>query len=162
MSWLFRLRATSPPADRMLHEGDVIQAGKTMLRVLHTPGHSKGSISLLGDDAVFTGDTLFAGSIGRYDLLGESYKEIIHSIKRLTTLPEHVKVYLGHDPTSTIGKEKNSNNTPKYITLIVSRAYLNMRHQLNKNFFNNIYYYGNLLSQKIPDELHIISVYGPQ
>lgn len=106
---LFGLHMMSPPADKMLHEGDVIQFGKTTLRVLHTPGHSKGSISLLGDDAVFTGDTLFAGSIGRYDLPGASYKEIIRSIKRLATLPEHVKVYPGHGPTSTIGKEKKSN-----------------------------------------------------
>jgi len=109
VSGLFGLRATSPPADKMLHEGDVIQFGKITLRVLHTPGHSKGSISLLGDDAVFTGDTLFAGSIGRYDLPGASYKEIIRSVKRLATLPEHVKVYSGHGPTSTIGTEKKSN-----------------------------------------------------
>ncbi len=106
---LFGLHMMSPPADKMLHEGDVIQFGKTTLKVLHTPGHSKGSISLLGDDVVFTGDTLFAGSIGRYDLPGASYKEITRSIKRLATLPEHVKVYPGHGPTSTIGKEKKSN-----------------------------------------------------
>jgi glyoxylase-like metal-dependent hydrolase (beta-lactamase superfamily II) len=101
---LFGLHMMSPPADKTLHEGDLIQAGKTTLRVLHTPGHSKGSISLLGDNAIFTGDTLFAGSIGRYDLPGASYKEIMHSIK-----PEHVKVYPGHGPTTTISKEKNSN-----------------------------------------------------
>ena len=104
-----RLHTIPPPADKTLQEGDTIQTGKTTLKVLHTPGHSKGSISLLGSDVVFTGDTLFAGSIGRYDLPGGSYKEIIRSIKRLATLPEHVKVYPGHGPTSTIGKEKNSN-----------------------------------------------------
>jgi hydroxyacylglutathione hydrolase len=105
----FRLNTISPPADKMLHEGSIIQTGKTTLKVLHTPGHSKGSISLLGNDVVFTGDTLFAGSIGRYDLPGGSYKEIIRSIKRLATLPEHMKVYPGHGPTSTIGKEKDNN-----------------------------------------------------
>jgi len=105
----FGLQMMSPPADKTIHEGDLIQAGKTTLRVLHTPGHSKGSISLLGNNIIFTGDTLFAGSIGRYDLPGASYKEIIHSIKRLATLPEHVKAYPGHGPTTTIGKEKNSN-----------------------------------------------------
>lgn len=104
-----RLHAMSPPVDKTLHEGNLIQTGKITLKVLHTPGHSKGSISLLGDDVVFTGDTLFAGSIGRYDLPGGSYKEIIRSIKRLATLPEHLKVYPGHGPTSTIGKEKNNN-----------------------------------------------------
>jgi len=106
---LFGLHMMSPPADKTLHEGALIQAGKTTLRVLHTPGHSKGSISLLGDNAIFTGDTLFAGSIGRYDLPGASYKEIIRSIKRLATLPEKIKVYPGHGPTTTIAKEKNSN-----------------------------------------------------
>ena len=105
----FGLQMMSPPADKTIHEGDLIQTGKTALKVLHTPGHSKGSISLLGNNIIFTGDTLFAGSIGRYDLPGASYKEIMHSIKRLATLPEHVKVYPGHGPTTTIGKEKNSN-----------------------------------------------------
>ena len=106
---LLGFQATSPPADKTLCEGDNIKIGKITLRVLHTPGHSKGSISILSDDVVFTGDTLFAGSIGRYDLPGASYKEIMSSIKRLATLPEHLKVYPGHGPTSTIGREKSSN-----------------------------------------------------
>ena len=106
---LFGLRVTSPPADRTLREGDIIQVGKVKLEVLHTPGHSKGSISLLGENVVFTGDTLFAGSIGRYDFPDASFKEIMSSIKRLAMLPDHVKVYPGHGPTSTIGEEKRSN-----------------------------------------------------
>jgi hydroxyacylglutathione hydrolase len=109
LSGLFGLRVTSPPADRTLKEGDIIQAGKVKLTVLHTPGHSKGSISLLGDDVVFTGDTLFAGSIGRYDFPDASFREIMRSLKRLAILPDHVKVYPGHGPTSTIGREKRSN-----------------------------------------------------
>jgi hydroxyacylglutathione hydrolase len=109
LSLLFGLRVTSPPADQTLKEGDIIQAGKVQLKVLHTPGHSKGSISLLGDNVVFTGDTLFAGSIGRYDFPDASYKEIMNSLKRLATLPDHLKVYPGHGPTSTIGHEKRSN-----------------------------------------------------
>ena len=109
LSLLFGLRVTSPPADQTLKEGDIIQAGKVQLKVLHTPGHSKGSITLLGDNVVFTGDTLFAGSIGRYDFPDASYKEIMNSLKRLATLPDHLKVYPGHGPTSTIGHEKRSN-----------------------------------------------------
>jgi len=109
LSLLFGLRVTSPPADQTLKEGDIIQAGKVQLKVLHTPGHSKGSITLLGDNVVFTGDTLFAGSIGRYDFPDASYKEIMNSLKRLATLPDHLKVYPGHGPTSTIGQEKRSN-----------------------------------------------------
>jgi len=110
LSMLFGLRTASlPPADRMLHDGDVVQVGDVALRVLHTPGHSRGGISLLGAEAVFTGDTLFAGSIGRTDLSGSSYEEIILSIKKLATLPDHIKVYPGHGPTSTIGEERRHN-----------------------------------------------------
>ncbi|MBC7293444.1 MAG: MBL fold metallo-hydrolase, partial [Thermoleophilia bacterium] len=67
------------PPDRTLREGDVISAGGVSLRVLHTPGHTKGGISLVGHGAVFTGDTLFAGSIGRTDLPGGSYSALIAS-----------------------------------------------------------------------------------
>jgi len=110
LSMMFGLRAMSPPsADRMLHDGDVVQVGKVALKILHTPGHSRGSISLLGADAVFTGDTLFAGSIGRTDLPSSSYEEIMLSLKKLATLPDHITVYPGHGPTSTIGEEKRHN-----------------------------------------------------
>jgi hydroxyacylglutathione hydrolase len=110
LTMLSGLRTVSlPPADRMLHNGDAIEVGEVMLRVLHTPGHSRGSISLLGADAVFTGDTLWAGTIGRYDLPGGSLEEIKKSLKKLMILPDHMKVYPGHGPTSTIGEEKKSN-----------------------------------------------------
>lgn len=107
---MFGLNAFSPPADRTLRDGDAIRVGDIALVVLHTPGHSQGSICLLGDDMVFTGDTLFAGSIGRTDLPGASYKEIMRSLKsKLITLADSVKVYPGHGPTSTIGEEKRCN-----------------------------------------------------
>jgi glyoxylase-like metal-dependent hydrolase (beta-lactamase superfamily II) len=95
-----------PFADKTLHDGDSVQVGGIVLRVLHTPGHSQGSISLVGKDVVFTGDTLFAGSIGRYDLPGGSLKEIKQSLKKLLILPDYMKVYPGHGPTSTIGEER--------------------------------------------------------
>jgi len=110
LTMLFGLRTASlPPADRILHNGDAIKVGEVMLRVLHTPGHTRGSISILGNDVVFTGDTLFAGSIGRTDLPDSSPKEIMSSLKKLTILPDHIKVYAGHGPASTIGEEKKSN-----------------------------------------------------
>jgi len=110
LSKVFGLNITTPPADNTLRDGDVIQVGRLKFKVLHTPGHSKGGISLLSDDVVFTGDTLFAGSIGRTDFPGASFEEIIHSIKtKLTTLPDHVKVYSGHGPATTIGEEKRHN-----------------------------------------------------
>ena len=100
----------SPPADRLLAEGDTIKVGQTNLKVIHTPGHSRGSISLLGEDVVFSGDTLFAGSIGRTDFPGSSFEMIMHSIgSKLMRLPDRVKVYPGHGPSSTIGEEKRNN-----------------------------------------------------
>jgi len=109
LSLLFGHHATSPPADHTLNEGDLLKIGEVKLKVLHTPGHSKGSIALLGAQEVFTGDTLFAGSIGRYDFPDASFKEIRNSLKRLMLLPDPTKVYPGHGPATTIGEEKQSN-----------------------------------------------------
>jgi len=101
---------SNPPADRKLRDGEVIEVGDVKLRVVHTPGHSKGSIVLLGSDEVFSGDTLFAGSIGRYDLPGGSLDELVNSLKsKLLTLPDRFRVYPGHGPVSTIGEERRSN-----------------------------------------------------
>jgi glyoxylase-like metal-dependent hydrolase (beta-lactamase superfamily II) len=102
----------SPVADQLLKEGDVIEAGNIRLTVIHTPGHTKGSISLYShnDNVVFTGDTLFAQSIGRTDLPGGSYPDIMRSLKtKLAKLPDQTVVYPGHGETTTIRKEKNSN-----------------------------------------------------
>jgi hydroxyacylglutathione hydrolase len=100
----------NPSADKTIREGDIIELGEVKLRVLHTPGHSKGSIALLGADAVFSGDTLFAGGIGRYDLPGGSFEEIMSSIRnKLLILPDNLKVYPGHGPVTTIGEERRSN-----------------------------------------------------
>jgi len=97
-------------ADRKLRDGDVIHVGTLKLVVLHTPGHTKGGISLLGDKVVFTGDTLFPGAIGRSDFPGGSYEELIRSIRtKLLSLPDSFKVYPGHYPPTTIGKEKKHN-----------------------------------------------------
>ena len=100
----------NPSADKTIREGDLVELGEVKLRVLHTPGHSKGSIALLGADAVFSGDTLFAGGIGRYDLPGGSLEEIMNSIRnKLLILPDHLKVYPGHGAVTTIGEERRNN-----------------------------------------------------
>jgi hydroxyacylglutathione hydrolase len=97
-------------ADRKLRDGDAIQVGTLKLVVLHTPGHTKDGISLLGDNVVFTGDTLFAGSVGRTDFAGGSYEELMRSIiTKLSSLPDSFKVYPGHGPPTTIGDEKRHN-----------------------------------------------------
>jgi glyoxylase-like metal-dependent hydrolase (beta-lactamase superfamily II) len=93
-----------------LNEGEPFKAGSIGLEVLHTPGHSPGGVSLRLDDAVFTGDALFAGSIGRSDFRNADGRALLEGIRsRLLTLPDHVTVYSGHGPATTIGEERRSN-----------------------------------------------------
>ena len=104
----------SPPADRTVRDGDDIQVGGLRLRVIHTPGHSPGSMVLLLDGYAFTGDTLFVEAVGRTDLPGGSGEVMFDSIQRkLCTLPDETVVLPGHNygsmPTSTIGHEKQCN-----------------------------------------------------
>lgn len=109
ISELFGFENSSPPADMLLHDGDMVKFGKTTLKVIHTPGHSRGSISLLGEKEVFTGDTLFAGSIGRTDFPESSARDMTLSLRKLANLPTNLVVYPGHGPITTIAKEKRSN-----------------------------------------------------
>ncbi len=98
------------PADRQLNEGDEIKFGTLTFKVLHTPGHTPGGMCLVGEGVVFTGDTLFAGSIGRTDFPGGSFDQIIDSIKtKLLILPGETSVLPGHMGSSTIANEKRLN-----------------------------------------------------
>ncbi len=100
----------SPPADKLLEEGDEISLGTLNLIVIHTPGHTPGGISLVLNSIIFTGDTLFAGGIGRTDLPGGSYQDLIKSIKeKLLILGDDKIIYPGHGPDSTIGEERRTN-----------------------------------------------------
>ena len=100
----------SPPADITISDNDEIKFGNITLKVIHTPGHSKGGICLLTDKVLIAGDTLFAGSIGRTDLPGGDYDTLISSIKtKLLVLDEDTVVYTGHGPATTIGREKQIN-----------------------------------------------------
>lgn len=95
-----------------LHDGDTIEIGEGRLEVLHVPGHSQGSVALYDREGgfVIVGDALFAGSIGRTDLSGGSYPQLIDSIKsKLMSLPDSTVVYPGHGPATTIGIERQSN-----------------------------------------------------
>jgi glyoxylase-like metal-dependent hydrolase (beta-lactamase superfamily II) len=109
----FGLRAeNSPPADRLLADGDTITFGEKSLTVLHTPGHTPGGVTLYckEENVAFAGDTLFYGSIGRTDLPGGNYGTLISSIKaQLFELPDDTVVYTGHGPKTTIGTEKQYN-----------------------------------------------------
>ncbi|MDD5014427.1 MAG: MBL fold metallo-hydrolase [Atribacterota bacterium] len=100
----------SPPADKLLEEGDEISLGTLNLIVIHTPGHTPGGISLVFNNIVFTGDTLFAGGIGRTDLPGGSYQDLQKSIKeKLLVLSDDKIIYPGHGPNSTMGEERRAN-----------------------------------------------------
>lgn len=103
-----------PPADILVSDGSLIQVGSVALQVIHTPGHTPGGMCLYTEGVVFTGDTLFAGSVGRTDFPGGSYAELERSIRtKLYTLPADTVVYPGHNygitPTSTIQRERHFN-----------------------------------------------------
>lgn len=99
----------SPEADILLEDGNSIKFGQVSLKAMHTPGHSRGSTSLVGENEVFTGDTLFAGSIGRTDFPESSSLQMQQSLQKLKALPDRFTVYPGHGPATTIGEEKRSN-----------------------------------------------------
>ena len=101
--------APSSPG-RLLKSGDSIDLGDLHLGVLHTPGHTPGGICLLGNGVLFTGDTLFNCGIGRTDLPGGSYSQLMNSLHtKLMILPDSTIVYPGHGPDTTIGTERQSN-----------------------------------------------------
>ena len=113
---LFRFFAPATPsgmvADRLLDDDEVIEVGDLRVRVLATPGHSPGGISLWveGEDVVFSGDALFREGVGRTDFPGSSSEVLMRSIRqRLYTLPDETAVYPGHGPSTTIGHERANN-----------------------------------------------------
>lgn len=100
----------APKPDRLLKDGDIIEIDDLRFKVLHTPGHTPGGISLLSDGVVFSGDTLFNFGIGRTDLEGGDYGKLMDSIMtKLMVLPDSTIVYPGHGPETTIGAEKKWN-----------------------------------------------------
>ncbi len=100
------------PADFLIEYDEFVNEANIELKVIHTPGHTPGSVSLYSDKdyVLFTGDTLFAGSVGRTDFPGGSFNSLIKSIKEnLLTLPPETKVLPGHGPATTIKMEKDDN-----------------------------------------------------
>ena len=106
--WGYEL-APLPEPDMFVKEGDKIEIGHLSFEVFHSPGHSPGGISLYGEGVVFTGDTLFAGSVGRTDFYGGDINKLKKSFLRLMSLPPDTKVFCGHGPASNISREKASN-----------------------------------------------------
>jgi len=104
----------SPPADKLVQDGDRLVFGNYTLHIIHTPGHSPGSICLYGEGNLFTGDSLFVGAAGRVDVPGGDFTTLIDSLaSKIAVLPEDTVVWPGHDygdtVTSTIGREKKEN-----------------------------------------------------
>ena len=100
----------SQPADIILHEGDIISFGNCNLKVIHTPGHTPGGICLVGEGVVMSGDSLFAGSIGRTDFPTGSMTDLISNLKaKILTLDENLTVFPGHGEATTIAYEKQIN-----------------------------------------------------
>ncbi|MBD3168733.1 MAG: MBL fold metallo-hydrolase [candidate division Zixibacteria bacterium] len=98
------------PAEIVLDEGQYVEFGEKKLKVLHTPGHTPGGISLYGDGVVFTGDTIFLGSVGRTDFPYGDFEQLMQSIRdKIFTLPDETIIYSGHGPDTTVGQEKQYN-----------------------------------------------------
>ena len=99
----------SPPAERLLKDGDILNIGGLKLEVIHTPGHTPGSISLKHEDTIFTGDTLFQAGVGRTDFPYGSEPDLIQSITKRLLVYDNARIYPGHGPESTIAWEKKNN-----------------------------------------------------
>jgi glyoxylase-like metal-dependent hydrolase (beta-lactamase superfamily II) len=100
----------APNPDRLLTDGEKISVGQSVLQVIHSPGHSPGSVCFYTGHLLFAGDTLFSGGVGRTDLPGGSWQDLAHSLKaRVMALPDETVVLPGHGPKTTIGEERESN-----------------------------------------------------
>lgn len=109
VDWLGSGRLAEEETVLPLEEGDKLSAGDLKLTVLHTPGHTPGSMSLFGSALIFTGDLLFRGSVGRTDLPGGSYTTLVESLKRIAGLEGDFAIYPGHGPATTLDEERRTN-----------------------------------------------------
>ncbi|MFH1753282.1 MAG: MBL fold metallo-hydrolase [Candidatus Omnitrophota bacterium] len=110
LSYLVGSGLKLPAADKLLKEGDTLKAGSLSLEVIHTPGHTPGSICLKSDGMIFTGDTLFCAGVGRTDFPYGSEEKLTSSLKsKVLSLDGDMVVYPGHGPSTTIARERNTN-----------------------------------------------------
>ena len=101
---------TIPKIDIFIKDGDIIKFGNTDIKVIHTPGHTQGGVCYLVDNMLFSGDTIFREAVGRCDLEGGNFEQIVESIEsKIFTLPDDILIYPGHGPSSTVGWEKEHN-----------------------------------------------------
>ena len=110
LSLFYEKTTVSPAAEVVLEDGMILHLGNEEIRIIHTPGHTRGGVCLLAGDILFAGDTLFAENVGRTDLPGGSFAELADSIqKKLFILPDEILVLAGHGDSTTIGEEKRDN-----------------------------------------------------
>lgn len=107
--FFFHRELIMQPADKLLKDQDVISFGNTVIHVMHTPGHTQGSVCYLIDNIMFTGDTLFDQDIGRTDLFGGSMDALQTSLKAIAALPDNYTIYPGHGSVTTLQKQQNYN-----------------------------------------------------
>ncbi len=107
----FGLKADpSPPPDTLLSDGDIVESGSLKIHIIHTPGHSPGGVCLSTGDFLITGDTLFAGSVGRTDLPGGDHDQLLESVRsKIFTLENNPEIYPGHGPKSSVDFERQNN-----------------------------------------------------
>ena len=98
-----------PGPERIVKDNDTISVGKISFKVIHTPGHTPGSICILAENTLFSGDTLFKGSVGRTDLPGGDFRLLSESLKKLTLLPPQTRVLCGHESETSIAEEMRDN-----------------------------------------------------
>lgn len=96
-------------AELKLDEGMDLHLKNLKLKILYTPGHTPGSITILAGDCLFTGDLIFRGSVGRTDLPGGSWENLTKSLRRILSLPDSLIIYPGHGPETSLAEEKESN-----------------------------------------------------
>ncbi|MBR7111456.1 MAG: MBL fold metallo-hydrolase [Clostridia bacterium] len=102
-SVFFGYEKAYPEADKLTNDGDLLTLGDLSFRVMHTPGHTKGSALYLSGDTAFTGDTIFSAGFGRYDLYGGDPLALEHSLQRIATLPHNIVIYPGHGEPARLG-----------------------------------------------------------
>lgn len=101
---------TIPKVDIYIKDGDILKLGNNDIKVIHTPGHTQGGVCYLVDNMLFSGDTIFRESVGRCDLEGGNFEQIVESIKtKIFTLPDDITIYPGHSRQTTVGWEKEHN-----------------------------------------------------
>lgn len=104
----------APDGTKYYSDGDIVTVGGLRFHVMETPGHSEGSVTLRCEDALFTGDTLFADSSGRTDLPGGDMQKLLASLRRLSEIPGNLEVWPGHMEPTTLERERNGNYYVRY------------------------------------------------